>query len=60
MELLDLYDDFGHCLNETIIRDNKIPNNKNIMLSVVYIKNKYLIQKRRLLKEKNILQQVDM
>ncbi len=48
MELLDLYDDLGKNLNETIVRGEKIPNNKNIMLSVVYIKNKenkYLIQK---------------
>ena len=40
MELLDLYDDLGKNLNETIVRGEKIPNNKNIMLSVVYIKNK--------------------
>ncbi len=48
MEILDLYDDFGNKLNETIIRGEKTPRGKNIMLSVIFIKNsenKYLIQK---------------
>ena len=48
MEILDLYDNLGKKLNETIIRGETIPSNKNIMLSVIFIKNsegKYLIQK---------------
>ncbi len=48
MEVLDLYDDLGNRLNETIIRGEKIPEGKNIMLSVAFIKNskgEYLIQK---------------
>ena len=48
MEILDLYDDSGNKLDETIIRGTKPSNGKNIMLSVVFIKNKeekYLIQK---------------
>lgn len=48
MELLDLYDNYGKKLNETIIRGREIPNGKNIMLSVIFIKSedgKYLIQK---------------
>ena len=53
MEILDLYNDSGEKLNETIIRGNKPDIGKNIMLSVVYIKNnsdKYLIQKQSLVK----------
>ena len=48
MEILDLYDDNGKLLNETIPRDEKVAAGKNIMLSVIFIKNeegKYLIQK---------------
>lgn len=48
MELLDLYDDNGNILNEKIIRGEKPEIKKNIMLSIVFIKdknNKYLIQK---------------
>ncbi len=48
MEILDLYNDEGQKLNETIIRGNKPEKGKNIMLSVVFIKTedgKYLIQK---------------
>lgn len=48
METLDLYDNNGNKLNETIIRGEKTESGKNIMLSVVYIQNsegKYLIQK---------------
>ena len=48
MEILDLYDDNGSKLNEEIVRGNKPDKGKNIMLSVVFIKNKdgkYLIQK---------------
>lgn len=48
MEILDLYDDEGKKLRETIIRGNKPEKGKNIMLSVVFIKTedgKYLIQK---------------
>ena len=48
MEVLDLYDDLGNKLNETIIRGEKIPEGKNIMLSVAFIRNskgEYLIQK---------------
>ena len=48
MEILDLYDDNGKLLNETIPRGEKVVNGKNIMLSVIFIKNeegKYLIQK---------------
>ena len=51
MELLDLYDDDGKKLNETIVRGEKPAPGKNIMLSVVFIKNwegKYLIQKSSL------------
>lgn len=49
MEILDLYDDNCNRLNETIIRGNRLKPGKNIMLSVIYIKNKenkYLIQKQ--------------
>ncbi len=47
MEILDLYDDNGKKLNEIITRGEKTENGKNIMLSVIFIKNKeeYLIQK---------------
>ena len=48
IELLDLYDDNGNSLNRTIERGNKLRFGENIMLSVVYIKDKngkYLIQK---------------
>ena len=48
MEILDLYDDNGKLLNETIPRGEKVAAGKNIMLSVIFIKNeegKYLIQK---------------
>ena len=48
MEILDLYDDNGIFLNETIFRGEKVTTGKNIMLSVIFIKNiegKYLIQK---------------
>ncbi len=48
MEVLDLYDDFANKLNQTIIRGEKIPSEKNIMLSVAFIKNsknEFLIQK---------------
>jgi len=48
MEFLDLYDDTGKKLNEIIIRGEKTVNGRNIMLSVIYIKNeedKFLIQK---------------
>lgn len=48
MELLDLYNDDGNKLNETIVRGEKIPVGKNVMLSVAFIKNskgQYLIQK---------------
>ena len=48
MEVLDLYDDNGNKINEEIVRGEKIGAGKNIMLSVVFIKNKdgkYLIQK---------------
>lgn len=48
MEILDLYDDNFKYLNETIIRGTKPDSGKNIMLSIVFIKNsdnKYLIQK---------------
>jgi len=48
MEVLDLYDDNGNKLDEEIIRGNKPELGKNIMLSVIYIKNnegKYIIQK---------------
>ena len=36
MELLDLYDDFGHCLNETIIRGNKILEQNAVLPSKEY------------------------
>lgn len=48
MEILDLYDDDGNQLNETIKRGEVPKKGKNIMLSVIFIKNKdnkYLIQK---------------
>ena len=48
MEILDLYDDNGVKLNETIVRGEKTETGKNIMLSVVYIQDsdgRYLIQK---------------
>ncbi len=48
MELLDLYDDNGKLLNETIIRGEYLSSGKNVMLAVVYIQNEkgeYLIQK---------------
>ncbi len=48
MEILDLYDDNCNLLNETIVRGNTPIKGRNIMLSVIYIKNndnKYLIQK---------------
>ena len=48
MEILDLYDDNGKKLNKTIERGTKTGEGENIMLSVVYIKDKndnYLIQK---------------
>lgn len=48
MEILDLYNDLGEKLKETIIRGEKPDKGKNIMLSVIFIKNnedKYLIQK---------------
>ena len=47
MELLDLYDDNGNKLNETIERGQKFKHGR-IMLSIVFIKNnenKFLIQK---------------
>ncbi len=48
MEILDLYDDFGQKLKETINRGEKTEEGKNIMLSVAFIKNskgEFLIQK---------------
>ncbi len=48
MELLDLYNDVGEKLQETIVRGDKPSKGKNIMLSVIFIRNiegKYLIQK---------------
>lgn len=48
MELLDLYNDDGEKLQETIVRWEKPPKGKNIMLSVIFIRNRegnYLIQK---------------
>lgn len=48
MELLDLYNGEGKKSQETIVRGEKIPKGKNIMLSVIFIRNnkdKYLIQK---------------
>lgn len=48
MEILDLYNDNGEKSQETIVRGEKIPKGKNIMLSVIFIRNsegKYLIQK---------------
>ena len=48
MEILDLYDDNGNKLNKTIVRGNKPNEGENIMLSIVFIKDKdgkYLIQK---------------
>lgn len=51
MEILDLYDDTGNKLTKTIKRGDKPPKGANILLSVVFIKNKegkYLIQKSSL------------
>lgn len=48
MEILDLYDDNYQKLNETIVRGTKTEQGKNIMLSVIFIRNEdgeYLIQK---------------
>lgn len=48
MEILDLYDNQGRKTTEKIERGNTIPEDKNIMLSVIFIKNnkgEYLIQK---------------
>lgn len=48
MEILDLYDDNGNKLNKTIVRGNKPSDGENIMLAIVFIKDKdgkYLIQK---------------
>ena len=48
MEILDLYDDSGQKLKETINRGEKTEEGKNIMLSVAFIKNskgEFLIQK---------------
>ena len=48
MEILDLYDNQGRKTTEKIPRGEVIPEGKNIMLSVIFIKNeegKYLIQK---------------
>ncbi len=48
MEILDLYDDNGNKLNETIERGVKPDNGKNIMIAIVFIRdkdNKFLIQK---------------
>ncbi len=48
MEILDLYNDLGEAIGETIIRGEKPDKGKNIMLSVIFIKDsdgKYLIQK---------------
>lgn len=51
-EILDLYDDNFEKLYEVIERETKPDAGKNIMLSVVFIKNndKYLIQKTSKLK----------
>ena len=52
MEMLDLYDDNGNKLNKKVERGKKY-NEGNIMLSVVFIKNKkneYLIQKTSIAK----------
>ena len=48
MEILDLYNDLGKCIGETIVRGEKTYKGKNIMLSVIFIKDskgRYLIQK---------------
>ncbi len=48
MEILDLYNDLGELIGETIVRGEKIEKGKNIMLSVIFIKDskgRYLIQK---------------
>ena len=48
MEILDLYDDNLDKLNETVVRGSNIDKGKNIILAIVFIKNKdnkYLIQK---------------
>ena len=48
MEILDLYNDLGEAIGETIVRGEKTDKGKNIMLSVIFIKDRegrYLIQK---------------
>ncbi len=48
MEILDLYNDLGKAVGETIIRGEKTDKGKNIMLSVIFIKDRegrYLNQK---------------
>ena len=48
MEILDLYNDLGEAVGETIVRGEKTDKGKNIMLSVIFIKDsegRYLIQK---------------
>lgn len=48
MEILDLYNDLGEPIGETIVRGEKTEKGKNIMLSVIFIKDskeRYLIQK---------------
>lgn len=48
MEILDVYDDFMKPLNKIVIRGSKLNDGENIMLAIVFIKNKngeYLIQK---------------
>lgn len=48
MEILDLYNDLGESIGETIVRGEKTDKGKNIMLSVIFIKDskgRYLIQK---------------
>ena len=48
MEYLDLYDDNGKKLNKVVERGSKLFDHENIMLAVIFIKNKnneYLIQK---------------
>ena len=40
MEYLDLYDDNGKKLNKVVERGSKLFDHENIMLAVIFIKNK--------------------
>lgn len=62
MEKRDLYDINRHLTGETILKDEKIPKDRYILVVLVFIQNskgEFLIQKEVFRKMENMLQLVD-